>query len=81
MIILDGQGFDVILGMSWMKKFKALLDIAARMVHLESLAHGSIVLQLSSPTPTTSTLHHIAAQNPEDIPMAYKFPDVFPKDL
>jgi hypothetical protein len=67
--------------MSWMKKFKALLDIAARMVHLESLAHGSIVLQLSSPTPTTSTIHHIAAQNPEDIPMAYKFLDVFPKDL
>jgi hypothetical protein len=33
LIILDGQGIDVILGMSWMKEFKALLDIAARTMH------------------------------------------------
>jgi hypothetical protein len=29
LIILDGQGIDVILGMGWMKRHKALLDIAA----------------------------------------------------
>jgi hypothetical protein len=50
LIILDGQGIDVIVGMSWMKEFKALLDIAARMVHLEFPAHGSVVLKLPSPT-------------------------------
>jgi hypothetical protein len=33
-----------------MKEFKALLDIAARTVHLESAAHGSVVLKLPSPT-------------------------------
>jgi hypothetical protein len=81
LIILDGQGIDVILGMSWMKKFKALLDNDARKVHLESPAHGSTVLQLLSPTPTTSTLHHTTAQNLEDIHVAYEFPDVFPEDL
>jgi hypothetical protein len=67
--------------MSWMKEFKALLDIATHTVHLESLAHGSVVLQLPSPTSTTSVLHHTTAQNLEDIPMAYEFPDVFPEDL
>jgi hypothetical protein len=46
LIIPDGQGIDVILGMSWMKEFKALLNIAAHTVHLESPAHGSVVLQL-----------------------------------
>jgi hypothetical protein len=71
----------VILEMSWMKEFKALLDIAARMVHLESPSQGSIVLQLSSPTSTTSTLHHIAAQNLGDIMVTYEFPDVFSEDL
>jgi hypothetical protein len=48
-----------------MKRHKALLDIAAHTVHLESLTHGSVVLQLPSPTSTSSTLHHTAAQNLE----------------
>jgi hypothetical protein len=81
LIILDGQGIDVILGMSWMKEFKALLDIAAHTVHLESPAHGSVVLKLPSPTSIASMLHHTAAQNLEDIPVACEFPDVFPEDL
>jgi hypothetical protein len=81
LIILDGQGIDVILGMHWMKEFKALLDIDARTVHLESPAHGSVILQLPSPTSTASTLHHMAAQNLEDIPRACEFPDVFPEDM
>jgi hypothetical protein len=61
LIILDGQGIDVILEMSWMKEFKALLDIFARTVHLESPAHGSVVLKLPSPTSIASTLHHTTA--------------------
>jgi hypothetical protein len=28
LIVLDGQGIDVILGMSWMKLHKAIMDIA-----------------------------------------------------
>jgi hypothetical protein len=50
-------------------------------VHLESPTHGSVVLKLPSPTSTASTLHHIAAQNIEDIPMSCEFLDVFPEDL
>jgi predicted aspartyl protease len=34
LIILSGQGIDVILGMSWMKWHKAILDIKAQLVHL-----------------------------------------------
>jgi hypothetical protein len=34
LIILSGQGIDDILGMSWMKMHKAVLDIAMRLVHL-----------------------------------------------
>jgi hypothetical protein len=79
MIILDGQGIDVILGMSWMKEYKVVLDIAARTVHLKSPTHGSVILKLPSPTSIASALHHTAAQNLEDIPIAYEFPDVFQK--
>jgi hypothetical protein len=81
LIILDGQGIDVILGMSWMKEFKALLNIAAHTMHLESLAHGSVVLQLPSPTVTALTLHHVTALCLEDILVACEFPVVFPEDL
>jgi hypothetical protein len=36
LIVLSGQGIDVILGMSWMKWHRAVLDISARLVHLNS---------------------------------------------
>jgi hypothetical protein len=64
-----------------MKRYKIVLDIAARTVHLESLAHGSVVIKLPSPTSIASTLHHTAAQNLEDIPAACEFHDVFLEDL
>jgi hypothetical protein len=67
--------------MSWMKEFKALLDIAASTVHLVSPAHGSVVLKLLSPTSTISTLHHTTAHNLEDILVAREYPDVFSEDL
>jgi hypothetical protein len=81
LVILDSQGIDVILGMSWMKEYKAVLDIAARTVHLGSSTHGSVNLRLPSPTSIASALHHTATQNQEDIPVACEFPDVFSEDL
>jgi hypothetical protein len=33
LIVLNDQGLDVILGMSWMKWHKATLDISTRLVH------------------------------------------------
>jgi hypothetical protein len=50
LIVLEGQGIDVILGMGWMKRFKAVLDITVHTMHLESPTHGSVVLKLMSPT-------------------------------
>jgi hypothetical protein len=81
LIILDSQGIDMILGMSWMKEYKAVLDIVARIVHLGSSSHGSVSLRLLSPTSIASAFHHTAAQNLEDIPVACEFPDIFPEDL
>jgi hypothetical protein len=80
-IVLDGQGIDVILGMGWMKRHKAMLDTAARRVHLDSPVHGSTTLQLSLPLVVPPSVHHTVAQNLEDIPVVCEFPDVFPEDL
>jgi hypothetical protein len=40
LIILSGQGIDVILGMSWMKMYRVVLDIAGRFFHLDSPVYG-----------------------------------------
>jgi hypothetical protein len=64
-----------------MKELKDLPNIAAHNAHLESPAHGSVVLQLPAPTVTTSTLHHVTAPCLEDIPVACEFSDVFSEDL
>jgi predicted aspartyl protease len=53
LIVLDGQGIDVILGMNWIRDHKALLDTSSHTVQLDSLDHGVVVLQLSSPLSTT----------------------------
>jgi hypothetical protein len=46
LIILEGPGIDVILGMNWMKMHKDVLDISAHMVHLDSPVFRKITLQL-----------------------------------
>jgi hypothetical protein len=81
LIVLDGQGLDIILGMGWMRAHKALLDTATRVVQLDSPIYGTHVLQLSSIPVATPSVHHTAAQNLQDIPVACEFPDVFPEDL
>jgi hypothetical protein len=61
LIILDGQGIDVILGMSWMSRHRALLDTAARVVPLDSPEHGSVTLQpTSTPVPDASAHHTVS---------------------
>jgi hypothetical protein len=81
LIVLDGQGIDVILGMSWIKEHKALLYTVARTVQLDSLVHGITVLQLSTHLVTASSLHHLAAPSLEDNPITHEYPYVFPYDL
>jgi hypothetical protein len=81
LIVLDGQGLDIILGMCWMRGHKALLDTATRAVQLDSSLYGTQVLQLSVIPMVTPSVYHTTAQNLENISVACEFPDIFPKDL
>jgi hypothetical protein len=81
LIVLEGQEIDVILGMNWMKRHRALLDTVARTVHLDSLEHGNATLQLALTPVTSAVVHHTIAQNLEDIPVACEFPNVFLEDM
>jgi hypothetical protein len=81
LIILKGQGIDVILGMGWMKLHKAVLDIVARLVHLNSPVYGKVTLHLPVISRIKASLHHMVEKRLEEIHVVREFPDVFPNDL
>jgi hypothetical protein len=81
LIILSGQGIYVILGMSWMKLHKAILDITARLVHLNSPMYGKVILHLSMVARIKVSLHHVVDRKLEDIHVVREFLDVLPDDL
>jgi hypothetical protein len=59
LIILKGQGLDVILGMSWMKLQRAVLDIAGQLIHLDSPVYGKVILHLPVVSHIKASLHHV----------------------
>jgi hypothetical protein len=81
LIILSGQGIDVILVMSWMKMHKAVLDISVRLVHLNSPVYGKVTLHLPAISHIKASLHHVVERRLEDIHVVWEFLDVFPDDL
>jgi hypothetical protein len=80
-IILKGQGLDDISGMSWMKLHRAVLDIADRLVHLDSPMYGKVILHLPVVSCIKASLHHVVELKLEDIHVVQEFPDMFPDDL
>jgi hypothetical protein len=81
LIVLDGQGIDVILGMSWMKLHIAILDIAKWLVYLDSPIYGKVTLHLPVIIHIKESEHHTVAKSIEEIPVVQEFLDVFLDDL
>jgi hypothetical protein len=81
LIILSGQGIDVILGISWMKLHRVVLDIAGLLVHLDSPVYGKVILHLPAVSCIKASLHHMVELKLEDIHVVREFLNVFPDDL
>jgi hypothetical protein len=81
LIILKGQGLDIILGMSWMKRHGAVLDIADRLVHLDSPVYGEVVLHLPAVSHIKASLHHMVELKLEGLHVIREFLNVFLDDL
>jgi hypothetical protein len=64
-----------------MKMHKALLDISARLVHLDSPVFDNVTLQLPPIAHLQTSVHTIVARSLEEIPVVREYPDVFPNDL
>jgi hypothetical protein len=67
LIILSGQGIDVILGVSWMKLHKAVLDIAGQLIHLDSPVYGKVIFHLPAVSHIKASLHHMVELKLKDI--------------
>jgi hypothetical protein len=67
LIILSGQGIDVILRMSWMKMHMAILDIDARLVHLNSPVYRKVTLHRPTISRIKASLHHVMEKKIKDI--------------
>jgi hypothetical protein len=67
LIILSGQGIDIILGMSWMKWHNAILDISATLVHLNSPVCGKVTLHLPAISHIKASLNHMIERKIEEI--------------
>jgi hypothetical protein len=62
LIVLSGQWTYVILGMSWMKWHKDILDISARLVHLNSPMYEKVTLHLHAVSRINASLHHVVGR-------------------
>jgi hypothetical protein len=69
LIVLAGQGIDIILGMSWMKLHRAILDIAKPQVYLDSAIYGKVTLHLPVVVHIKASVHHTVAKSIEEIPV------------
>jgi hypothetical protein len=57
------------------------LDIAARLVHMNSPMFGKVTLHLPSVARIKASLHHVVERRLEYIHVVREFPDVFPDEL
>jgi hypothetical protein len=67
--------------MSWMKLHRAVLDIASRLVHLNSPMYGKVILHLPAISHIKVFLHHVVELKLEDIHVIQEFLNVFADDL
>lgn len=80
-LILEDQGIDIILGVNWMKQYKALIDVDARTIDLQDIQGNPFQLQLPSHQCLESMLKKTRVVTLESIPVVNEFEDVFPEDL
>jgi hypothetical protein len=64
-----------------MKLHRAVLDIAGRLVNLDSPVYGKVILHLPEVSRIKASLHHVVELKLEDIHIIREFLDVFPDDL
>ena len=77
LVILESQGFDVILGMDWLTKFEGNIDCARKMLLLTTPERKRIKY-VSRCTPIKKQVNSLTGVVQEEVPVVQDFLDVFP---
>jgi hypothetical protein len=72
---------DIILGIDWLSRHQAVIDITARAIEVHSPTCGEITLYLPNQGCTRSCAFALIESPVERIPVVYEYPDVFPDEL
>jgi hypothetical protein len=81
LVLLPLEDMDIILGMDWITKHKVLLDIASRVLEIDSPYDGATTLYLPQQEYFHSCVYATRDIKLEDITKVCEYPDVFPDDL
>jgi hypothetical protein len=81
LVLLPLEGMDIILGMDWMTKHKVLLDIASRVIEIDSPYDGATTLYLPQKEYFHSCIYATTDIKLEDIPIVCEYSDVILDDL
>ena len=79
-IILESQGFDVILGMDWMSKYGGSIDCASKSIYLTT-PEGKRIRYVSRHVPRRSQMNTLTGVVQEEVPVVKDYPDFFPEEL
>jgi hypothetical protein len=81
LLVLGLENVDIILGANWMTLHQVVLDVASRIVEINSPICGSFTLFLPSQDSTQSCAFAMMELPLKKIPVIYEYADVFPDEL
>jgi hypothetical protein len=81
LLVLGLENVDIILGAYWMTRHQVVLDVASRIVEINSPIFGSFTLFLPSQDSTQSCAFAMTELPLKKIPVVYEYADVFPDEL
>jgi hypothetical protein len=81
LLVLGLENVDIILGANWMTLHQVVLDVASRIVEINSLFCGSFTLILPSQGSTQSCAFSMTELPLKKIPVVCEYADVFPDEL
>ena len=80
-IVLDFEGIDVILGINWLAKWKAVVQCSEKTMSLTTPNGKNIEFMVTKSPESQGTVNHLSSGPTKNIKVVCEFSDVFPKDL
>jgi hypothetical protein len=86
LIVLESKGIDVILGMDWLSKHKALIDCTKKSIkpttpNGREMEFVTELVVTAKEVANRAKVNQLDASQGSEVPVVNEFPDVFPEEL